>query len=183
VSLIGRGGGGAAQLLTMDDEAQEDGAAFDVAASSRGKCAVIKTSTRQTIFLPVIGLVPVEKLKPNDLIGVNKDSFLILDTLPPEYGALLLRCLTRGQIRFASQGDGGGRAADGAVQRRRRAGQSDPGAGGGGGAAHPAQGAFRHNRYQAAEGCVRVPPLLAPHSRCSPTQACCCMARRAPARR
>ena len=29
----------------------------------KGKCAVIKTSTRQTVFLPLIGLVPAEKLK------------------------------------------------------------------------------------------------------------------------
>jgi 26S proteasome regulatory subunit T5 len=51
----------------------------------KGKCAVIKTSTRQTVFLPLIGLVPAEKLKPGDLIGVNKDSYLILDTLPAEF--------------------------------------------------------------------------------------------------
>jgi 26S proteasome regulatory subunit T5 len=51
----------------------------------RGKCAVIKTSTRQTVFLPIIGLVPAEKLKPGDLVGVNKDSYLILDTLPAEF--------------------------------------------------------------------------------------------------
>lgn len=51
----------------------------------KGKCAVIKTSTRQTVFLPLIGLVPAEKLKPDDLIGVNKDSYLVLDTLPTEY--------------------------------------------------------------------------------------------------
>merc|ERR1711911_304925 len=44
-----------------------------------------KTSTRQTYFLPVIGLVDAEKLKPGDLVGVNKDSYLILDTLPCEY--------------------------------------------------------------------------------------------------
>ncbi len=30
----------------------------------------------------MIGLVPAEKLKPGDLIGVNKDSYLVLDTLP-----------------------------------------------------------------------------------------------------
>jgi len=35
--------------------------------------------------LPVAGLVDCNKLKPGDLIGVNKDSYLILDTLPPEY--------------------------------------------------------------------------------------------------
>ena len=39
----------------------------------------------QTVFLPLIGLVKPEDLKPGDLIGVNKDSYLILDTLPPEF--------------------------------------------------------------------------------------------------
>jgi Proteasomal ATPase OB C-terminal domain len=51
----------------------------------KGKTAVIKTSTRQTVFLPLIGLVPPERLEPQDLIGVNKDSYLVLDTLPAEY--------------------------------------------------------------------------------------------------
>ena len=50
-----------------------------------GKSVVIKTTTRQTYFLPVAGLVEPEKLKPGDLVGVNKDSYLILDTLPSEY--------------------------------------------------------------------------------------------------
>ncbi|PKH63919.1 hypothetical protein CRG98_050220, partial [Punica granatum] len=39
----------------------------------------------KTIFLPVVGLVHPDKLKPGDLVGVNKDSYLILDTLPSEY--------------------------------------------------------------------------------------------------
>jgi 26S proteasome regulatory subunit T5 len=51
----------------------------------KGKCAVIKTSTRQTVFVPLIGLVPAEKLTFGDLIGVNKDSYLVLDTLPAEF--------------------------------------------------------------------------------------------------
>ena len=46
---------------------------------------MIKTSTRQTYFLPVIGLVEPEKLKPGDLVGVNKDSYLVLEELPAEY--------------------------------------------------------------------------------------------------
>lgn len=49
------------------------------------KSAVLKTTTRQTVFLPIIGLVPSEELKPGDLVGVNKDSYLILDKLPSEY--------------------------------------------------------------------------------------------------
>ena len=49
------------------------------------KCAVVKTSTRQTIFLPIPGLIDAEKLRPGDLVGINKDSYLILDYLPNEY--------------------------------------------------------------------------------------------------
>lgn len=106
---------------------EEDGSVVDLDAQRKGKCAVIKTSTRQasyillmwpskffylillsfkakiipliwvilnvsciylqTYFLPVIGLVDAEKLKPGDLVGVNKDSYLILETLPAEYDA------------------------------------------------------------------------------------------------
>jgi 26S proteasome regulatory subunit T5 len=68
-----------------DDEDEEDGAAADVDAQRKGKCVVLKTSTRQTIFLPVVGLVDATTLKPGDLVGVNKDSYLVLDTLPAEY--------------------------------------------------------------------------------------------------
>ncbi|CAE6511507.1 unnamed protein product [Rhizoctonia solani] len=69
----------------VDPEVEEDGANQDLDSMRSGKCAVIKTSTRQTIFLPLIGLVPASQLKPGDLIGVNKDSYLVLDTLPAEY--------------------------------------------------------------------------------------------------
>ncbi len=58
---------------------------MDLDSQRQGKCVVLKTSTRQTIFLPVVGLVDAEALKPGDLVGVNKDSYLILDTLPAEY--------------------------------------------------------------------------------------------------
>jgi len=75
------------ELLDVDpeDQAEEDGANVDLDSQRKGKCAVIKTSTRQTYFLPVIGLVEPEELKPADLVGVNKDSYLILETLPAEY--------------------------------------------------------------------------------------------------
>lgn len=69
----------------MEKEAAEEGANIDLDATRIGKSAVIKTSTRQTIFLPLIGLVDHASLKPGDLIGVNKDSYLVLDTLPAEY--------------------------------------------------------------------------------------------------
>jgi len=72
-------------LDVQPDEDEEDGANTDVDAQREGKCAVLKTSTRQTIFLPVIGLVDHKELKPADLVGVNKDSYLVLDMLPAEY--------------------------------------------------------------------------------------------------
>jgi 26S proteasome regulatory subunit T5 len=79
--------GNVVEILDLDvtEEAAEEGANIDLDATRVGKSAVIKTSTRQTIFLPLIGLVDHEKLKPGDLIGVNKDSYLVLDTLPAEY--------------------------------------------------------------------------------------------------
>lgn len=79
--------GNVVELLDLDPtaESSEEGANIDLDATRVGKSAVIKTSTRQTIFLPLIGLVDPEDLKPGDLIGVNKDSYLVLDTLPAEY--------------------------------------------------------------------------------------------------
>jgi 26S proteasome regulatory subunit T5 len=47
---------------------EEEGANVDLDSQRKGKCAVIKTSTRQTYFLPVIGLVEPEDLKPGDLV-------------------------------------------------------------------------------------------------------------------
>ncbi|XP_057300539.1 26S proteasome regulatory subunit 6A-B [Hydractinia symbiolongicarpus] len=77
------------EILDVDpqDEEEIDGANVDLDSQRKGKCAVVKTSTRQTYFLPVIGLVDPEELKPADLVGVNKDSYLILETLPSEYDA------------------------------------------------------------------------------------------------
>ncbi|KAJ8080475.1 26S proteasome regulatory subunit 6A [Marasmius tenuissimus] len=77
--------GNVVEILDVDPEVEEDGAIKDLDSMRKGKCAVIKTSTRQTVFLPLIGLVPAENLKPGDLVGVNKDSYLILDTLPAEF--------------------------------------------------------------------------------------------------
>nr|GMD40543.1 26S protease regulatory subunit 6A homolog [Ipomoea batatas]GMD48287.1 26S protease regulatory subunit 6A homolog [Ipomoea batatas] len=71
--------------MNPEEDAEEDGANIDLDSQRKGKCVVLKTSTRQTIFLPVVGLVDPDKLKPGDLVGVNKDSYLILDTLPSEF--------------------------------------------------------------------------------------------------
>ncbi|EPY36298.1 26S proteasome regulatory subunit T5 [Angomonas deanei] len=53
--------------------------------SRKQKSAVVKTTARHTVYLPAVGLVDADKLVPDDLVGVNKDTFLILDTLPQEY--------------------------------------------------------------------------------------------------
>merc|ERR1719271_2404547 len=73
-----------AEILEMPPEEEDDGAIAD-SDTKEGPCVVLKTTTRQTVFLPVIGLVPHEDLKPNDLVGVNKDSYLVLNKLPAEY--------------------------------------------------------------------------------------------------
>jgi len=71
--------------VNPEEEGESEGANVDLDSQRKGKSAVIKTSTRQTYFLPVVGLVDPETLKPGDLVGVNKDSYLVLDTLPCEY--------------------------------------------------------------------------------------------------
>jgi 26S proteasome regulatory subunit T5 len=76
--------GNVVELIDLEPT-EEDGANVDLDSQRLGKSAVIKTSNRQSVFLPLVGLVDPENLKPADLIGVNKDSYLILDTLPAEY--------------------------------------------------------------------------------------------------
>ena len=63
----------------------EHGGARDANAEHLAKGVVIKTSTRQTVFLPIPGLIRSEELKPGELVGVNKDSYIILEKLPTEY--------------------------------------------------------------------------------------------------
>ncbi|EDS45415.1 26S protease regulatory subunit 6a [Culex quinquefasciatus] len=65
-------------------ETEDDGAVVVLDSKRKGKRTVIKTLSRQTYFLPVFSLVDPEKLKPSDLVGVNKDSYLILETLPAD---------------------------------------------------------------------------------------------------
>ncbi|ODV97509.1 hypothetical protein PACTADRAFT_38036 [Pachysolen tannophilus NRRL Y-2460] len=73
------------ELLDLEAEQTEEGANVDLDSTRVGKSAVVKTSTRQTVFLPLVGLVDPNDLRPNDLVGVNKDSYLVLDKLPAEY--------------------------------------------------------------------------------------------------
>ncbi|KAH9258455.1 hypothetical protein BASA81_003504 [Batrachochytrium salamandrivorans] len=78
--------GNVVEILTLPaEEDEEDGSSMEASSSNNSKSAVIKTSTRQTIFLPVVGLVSADKLKPGQLVGTNKDSYLVLERLPAEY--------------------------------------------------------------------------------------------------
>ena len=74
------------ELLELNpNEDEEDGGVKLVDSQRFGTSAVIKASTRQTVFLPEIGMVEPEDLKPGDLVGVNKDSFLVMEKIPVEY--------------------------------------------------------------------------------------------------
>jgi 26S proteasome regulatory subunit T5 len=53
--------------------------------SATKKALVIKTTGRHTIYLPVLGMVEAEDLKPGELIACNKESFIVYEKLPPEY--------------------------------------------------------------------------------------------------
>lgn len=67
------------------DPKEDDGSATDLSVTSTMKGAVVKTSTRQTVFLSIPGLIRAEELTPGELVGVNKDSYIILEKLPPEF--------------------------------------------------------------------------------------------------
>lgn len=77
--------GNIVEVLDLGCEEEEDGMAQDVDAQRSGKSVVIRTSTRQTIYLPVPGLIDPGELTPGELVGTNKDSYLILEKLPSEY--------------------------------------------------------------------------------------------------
>ena len=64
---------------------EEDGGVTDISLVPTCKGAVVKTSTRQTVFLPLPGLIRAEELAPAELVGVNKDSYIILEKLPTEF--------------------------------------------------------------------------------------------------
>ena len=76
------------EIFDLDNEEKEEegsGIKKNEVQKKVTKGAIIKTSTRNTIFLPVIGFVEPEELKPLELVGVNKDTYLIYEKLPPEY--------------------------------------------------------------------------------------------------
>lgn len=74
------------EIIDMENDMEEsDLTTGDRDEMKHEKGIVLKTSMRQTIFLPVSGLVPISQLKVGDLVGANKSNFLILEKLPSEY--------------------------------------------------------------------------------------------------
>ena len=75
-----------AEIFDLEDQLDGDeGSGVKKNPGEQGKGAIVKTSTRQTIFLPVIGIVDASELRPMELVGVNKDTYLIYEKLPAEY--------------------------------------------------------------------------------------------------
>lgn len=74
------------ELFEFDEAQDEEGGGSNINLNAdKKKGTIIKTSTKETFFLPVLGLVSPNELQPGDLIGVNNDSYLILEKIKPEY--------------------------------------------------------------------------------------------------
>ena len=79
------------ELLDVEEEPEEgqEGSGFAIkkteTQAQTKKAIVIKTTARHTIYLPVLGMVEPEDVKPGDLIAVNKESFIIYEKLPADY--------------------------------------------------------------------------------------------------
>ena len=73
------------EILDVDEEEEDkDGSGFKQDNTNK-KAIVVKTTGRHTIYLPVIGMVESQELKPGELIAVNKESFVVYEKLPAEY--------------------------------------------------------------------------------------------------
>lgn len=67
------------------DPTEDDTGDKDISLTPECKGVVVKTSTRQTVFLPIPGLIRAEEVIPGELVGTNKDSYIMLEKLPTEY--------------------------------------------------------------------------------------------------
>lgn len=79
------------EILDVEDEEDEgkEGSGFAIKKTEKQantkKALVIKTTGRHTMYLPVLGMVEAEDLKPGELIACNKESFIVYEKLPAEY--------------------------------------------------------------------------------------------------
>ena len=63
----------------------EEGEASDAYRGVDHESAVIKTTRREVVFLPVTGLIRATELEPSDLIAVNRDTYIVYEKLPQHY--------------------------------------------------------------------------------------------------
>ncbi|KAH0788537.1 Rpt5p [Histomonas meleagridis] len=66
------------KLVEGDDEDIYQGSGEELSA-------VIKTSRRETVFLPISGLLKAADLEPSELVAVSRDTYTIYEKLPPHY--------------------------------------------------------------------------------------------------
>ncbi|OAG30206.1 26S proteasome regulatory subunit T5 [Nematocida sp. ERTm5] len=79
--------GNVVEVLDLDTEKKEaeEGSNVDKTISKQGLCAVVKTSNRVTSFLPFVGLVPAEELKPGDLVALHKETNIVFEKLDDDF--------------------------------------------------------------------------------------------------
>ncbi|EAY22510.1 proteasome endopeptidase complex, putative [Trichomonas vaginalis G3] len=69
------------ECFHLDTENEND----NVYKGADNRSAVVKTTTRETVFLPVTGLIPADQLEPSDMVGLSKDSYLVFEKLPQHF--------------------------------------------------------------------------------------------------
>ncbi|KAI5189368.1 26S proteasome regulatory subunit T5 [Nematocida minor] len=77
--------GNVVEILDLDAAAPSEGSNVDETISKKGLCAVVKTSNRVTTFLPFVGLVPAEDLKPGDLVALHKETNIVFEKLEDDF--------------------------------------------------------------------------------------------------
>ncbi|KAI5163512.1 26S proteasome regulatory subunit T5 [Nematocida ausubeli] len=77
--------GNVVEILDLEENKQEEGSNIDETINKKGLCAVVKTSNRVTTFLPFVGLVPAEELKPGDLVALHKETNIVFERLEDDF--------------------------------------------------------------------------------------------------
>lgn len=79
------------EILDVEEETEEgmEGSGFAIEKTETQKktkkACIVKTTKRDTVYLPVLGMIEPEDVKPGDLIAVNKESYIIYEKLPADY--------------------------------------------------------------------------------------------------
>ncbi|KAI5181245.1 26S proteasome regulatory subunit T5 [Nematocida sp. AWRm80] len=77
--------GNVVEILDLDTNEPKEGSNEDKTVSKAGLCAVVKTSNRITTFLPFVGLIPAEELKPGDLVALHKETNIVFEKLDADF--------------------------------------------------------------------------------------------------